>query len=156
MLRKLQSQARGLDAAGRAKLVSDAMRDILVTRYQSYLEHGLKGVDEYRRSKRKAINIGDELTLTVWQRTGDYLVITERHYYVTHTINSAQVTVCWLPYGDDTYMGLAISASTDVLESLMGKMLRPLGRNKARDMVTDVLTEFREEMEQREAEEEAE
>ena len=48
---------------------------------------------------------------------------------------------------DNTYMGLAMSASADILDSMMGKMLRPLGRNKAQDLVTDVMTEVRTELE---------
>lgn len=40
-------------------------------------------------------------------------------------------------------MGVAMSASADILDSMMGKMLRPLGRNKAQDLVTDVMTEVR-------------
>ena len=76
------------------------------------------------------------------------LIVTERHFYVTHTINSVQVTVSWLPYDENTYMGLAVSASTDILDSLLGKALRPLGRNKARDMVTDVLGAMRAEFQE--------
>jgi hypothetical protein len=54
----------------------------------------------------------------------------------------------WLPYDENTYMGLAMSASADILDSMMGKMLRPLGRNKAQDLVTDVMTEVRSDLEE--------
>ena len=198
LLNKAGSEAKRLTTAGRVKAASDAIRQILIARYKAYQESGLRGIPVYQRSKRKAISIGDELTLTTetfapfepdfpeyyrlmhdfpegadccehvfrWmkvelrdrpafalthtfiQRTDEFLLITERHYYVTHTINSVQVTVSWIPYEDGTYMGLAVSASTDVLESMMGKMLRGVGRDKARDLVTDVLIEFRDEIEQ--------
>ena len=198
MLAQARAGASDLDDAGRAAAASDAIREILIARYQSYLENGLNGIPEYRRSKKKAINVGEDLALTTetfepfepdfpeyyramrnfpdgmdccehvfrwlkvnfrkrpafalshtfFRKTDDMLIITERHYYVTHTINSVQVTVSWLPYDENTYMGLAVSASTDLLDSMMGRALRPLGRNKARDMVTDVLgvmrTEFQE------------
>ena len=208
LLNKAGSEAKRLNTAGRVAAASEALRQILIGRYQSYQESGLKGIPVYQRSKRKAISIGDELTFTTetfapfepefpeyyrlmhdfpegadccehifrWmkvelrdrpsfalthtfiQRTDDFLLITERHYYVTHTINSVQVTVSWIPYADGTYMGLAVSASTDVLETMMGKMLRGVGRDKARDLVTDVLVEFRQEMEEgiQEAEDAAE
>lgn len=61
----------------------------------------------------------------------------------TATLNSVQVTLSWLPYDENTYMGVAMSASADILDSMMGKMLRLLGRNKAQDLVTDVMTEVR-------------
>ena len=193
MLGQIGTSARKLDAAGRAAAASDAIRQILISRYQAYMEHGLSGIPEYRRSRKKAVNIGEELALTTetfepfspdfpeyyrtmrnfpdgadccehvlrwlkvkfnkrpafalthtfFRKTDDILIITERHFYVTHTINSVQVTVTWVPYDENTYMGLAVSASTDILESLMGRALKPLGRNKARDMVTDVLEDMR-------------
>lgn len=201
MLSRAKSRGSKLDAAGRVELASDALRDILIARYRAYRDGGLRNIGEYRRSKRKAIDIGAELTTTTetfapfepdfpeyyrvmhdypegadccehvfrwmkvklrdrpafalthtfWLRAADFVLITERHYYVTHTINSVQVTVSWLPYDEDTYMGLAVSASTDILESMMGRMLRPLGRNKARDMVSDVLSDFREELRESDA-----
>jgi len=196
LLSRAREQASKLDAEGRVKVASDAMRDILIARYQSYLEKGLDGIPPYKRSSRKSVSIGNELMLTTqtfapfepefpeyyrvmhdfpegadccehifrWmkanlrkrptfalthtflQRTDEFLLITERHYYVSNTLNSVQVTVSWIPYDEDTYMGLAVSASTDLLDSLMGRMLRPLGRNKARDLVSDVLTEIRDDI----------
>ena len=172
------------------------MRDILIARYNAYQQSGLQGVAPYQRSKKKALSIGRELTLTTetlepfseyfpeyyqvlhdypkgadccehvfrWlkvslkkkptfalshtiiQRSKDFLLVTERHYYVSATLNSVQVTVSWVPWDHDTQMGLAVSASTDVLDSLLGKALRKLGRNKAKDMVADVLTEIRDEL----------
>ncbi len=88
------------------------------------------------------------LSHTIIQRHENYLLVTERHYYVSALLNSVQVTVSWVPWDEDTQMGLAVSASTDVLDSLLGKMLRGLGRNKARDLVGDVLTEIRDDLQQ--------
>ena len=86
------------------------------------------------------------LSHTIIQSTDNFLLITERHYYVTHTLNNVQVTMSWVPWDEDTQMGLAVSASTDILDSMMGRMLRPLGRNKARDLVSDMMTEVRDEL----------
>jgi hypothetical protein len=36
-----------------------------------------------------------------------------------------------------------MSASTDLLDSTIGRMLRPLGRNKAKNMVADVVDDIR-------------
>jgi hypothetical protein len=177
----------------RLEAASKAMREILTERYLAYSKTGLTGMPTYQRSSRKALSIGNELTLTTetlepfskyfpeyyrvlhdfpegadccdhifrWlkfdirkrptfalshtmiEKGEDFLLITERHYYVSSTLNSVQVTLSWVPYDENTQMGLAISASTDILDSFMGKLLRPLGRNKARDMVSDVLTEIR-------------
>ena len=196
ILAQTRTSARKLDDAGRAAAASDAIRKILIGRYQSYLEKGLDGIPEYRRSRKKAIKVGEDLALTTetfepfaadfpeyyramrsfpdgtdccehvfrwlkvnlrkrpafalshtfFRKTDDMLIVTERHFYVTHTINSVQVTVSWLPYDENTYMGLAVSASTDILDSMLGKALKPLGRNKARDMVTDVLGAMRTEL----------
>jgi hypothetical protein len=44
-------------------------------------------------------------------------------------------------------MGLAVSASADILDSMLGRMLRPIGRNKAKDLVSDVLEEIRTDLE---------
>lgn len=172
---------------------SDALREILIGRYNRYQADGLKGIDAYWRSKRKQVDVGEELFLTTdtfrpfepdfpeyfhvienypsgadccehyfrWlkvkihkrpafalahtmiQKTDQFILYTERFYYVSNTLNSVQVTLSWLPYDENTYMGIAMSASADILDSMMGKMLRPLGRNKAQDLVTDVMTEVR-------------
>jgi hypothetical protein len=201
MLQQVGIASRKLDDAGRAVAASNAIRKILIGRYQAYMERGLNGIPEYRRSKKKTVNIGDELKLTTetfepfspdfpayyramrnfpdgadccehvfrwlkvkinkrpafalshtfFRKTDDMLIITERHFYVTHTINSVQVTVSWIPYDENTYMGLAVSASTDILESLIGRALKPLGRNKARDMVAEVLDDMRTEFQEGEA-----
>jgi hypothetical protein len=198
MLVQVGTASRKLDDARRAVAASNAIRKILIGRHQAYMERGLNGIPEYRRSKKKAVNIGDELALTTetfepfspefpayyrtmrnfpdgadccehvfrwlkvkinnrpafalshtfFRKTDDMLIITERHFYVTHTINSVQVTVSWIPYDENTYMGLAVSASADILESLMGRALKPLGRNKARDMVTEVLEDMRTEFQE--------
>ena len=52
-----------------------------------------------------------------------------------------------MPYGEETFLGLAMSASTDILDSVVGRMLRGLGRGKARELVTDVLEELRNDLE---------
>ncbi len=180
----------------RLQAASDALRNILVARYEAYQQQGLDGVAPYQRSKKKAVSIGRDLKLTTealqpiseyfsdyyqvmhdypdgadccehifrWlkveirkkpvfalshtiiQRRDTSLLITERHFYVSSTLNSVQVTVSWVPWDHDTQMGLAVSASTDILDSLLGKVLRPLGRNKARDLVTDVMTEMRDDL----------
>lgn len=193
-LRRIGASARGRDA--RLEAASEAMRKILLDRYRAYRATGLAGVAPYQRSSRKAISVGDELTLTTetfepfaeyfpayyrvmrnypagaeccehifrWlkvrikkrpafalthtiiQEQDDFLLITERHFYVSSTLNSVQVTLSWVPWDQDTQMGLAVSASTDVLDSFMGRVLRPLGRNKARDLVGSVLTEIRDDL----------
>ena len=79
------------------------------------------------------------LSHTMVQRTDDFILATERYYFATSTLNSLQVTLSWLKYDDDTYMGLAMAASTDLLDSMMGRILRPIGRNKAKDMVSDIM-----------------
>ena len=44
-------------------------------------------------------------------------------------------------------MGMAMSASTDLLDSMMGRMLRPIGRNKAKDMVSEIMQDIKAELE---------
>ncbi len=194
LLGERNREARG--KAERLAAASDAMREILIGRFNAYLKSGLEGIDVYQRSSRKAISIGRDLRLTtetfepfeqyfpeyyrvlrdypqgrdccehifrwlkveikkrpVWalshtiiQETDDFLLITERHFYVSGALNGVQVTLSWVPWDDDTQMGLAVSASTDVLDSIMGRMLRPLGRNKARDLVSEVLIDIRNEL----------
>lgn len=86
------------------------------------------------------------LAHTIVQRTEDFVLLNERHYYVGHTLNSAQITLAWVPYGEDTYMGLGVSASADILDSTLGRMLRPVGRNKAKDMVSEAMEEIRDDL----------
>lgn len=89
------------------------------------------------------------LSHTMIQATDDFALITERYYFVSNTLNSVQITVLWLPYGDEGgSMGLAVSASADILDSIMGRMLRPVGRNLAKDMVTEVMQDVKDELEQ--------
>ena len=87
------------------------------------------------------------LSHVVIQRTDDFVLLTERQYYVGHTANSIQITLAWLRYREDTYMGLAVSASADILDSMMGRMLRPVGRNKAKELVSEVLEEIQSDLE---------
>jgi hypothetical protein len=77
----------------------------------------------------------------------DFALITERYFYSTHSLNSLQVTVAWLPFEDGTYMGLATSASADILSGFKGKLLRAVGRDTALDMVSEVLTDIRDDLE---------
>lgn len=80
-------------------------------------------------------------------KTDEILIITERHFYVTHSLNSVQITVAWLPYEEGTYMGLAMSAQANILDTFLGRVLRGLGRNKSEELVGDVLTDIRAELE---------
>jgi len=196
LLRDNLAPHRNGNRSEKTAAASDAIRAILLNRYRTYRSSGLGGIDDYQRSRRKQVNIGEELLLTTetfkpfedeypqfyglmerypegadccqnyfrWlkvriqkrptfalshtmiQETANYILYTERHYFVTNTLNSAQVTLSWIPYGEGTYMGIAMSASADILNSMMGKMLRPLGRNKAKDLVTDVMTDIRDEL----------
>ena len=77
----------------------------------------------------------------------DFAVVTERYFYSTHSLNSLQVTVVWLPFEGGTYMGLAASASADILSGLKGKLLRAVGRDPALDMVDEVVIDVRDDLE---------
>jgi len=88
------------------------------------------------------------LAHTFYQLTDEFLLITERFFYVSNSVNSLQITLAWLPYDDDTYMGISMSASADILSSMLGRMLRPLGRNKAKELVQESLIEFRDALEE--------
>jgi len=77
----------------------------------------------------------------------DFALSTERYFYSTHSLNSLQITVVWLPFEDGTYMGLAASASADILSGFKGKLLRAVGRDPALDMVDEALTDIRDELE---------
>jgi len=185
LLREMLHPHRHSDATSQIAAASDAMRAILIRRYNQYRANGLDGIDNYVRSNKKNIDIARELRLhtetfkpfesdfpdfyrvmhdypagidccdhfyrwlkvkirkrptfalshTFVQKTDDYVVATERNYFATSTLNNLQVTLSWLKYDENTYMGIAMTASTDLLDSMMGLMLRPIGRNKAKDMV---------------------
>jgi hypothetical protein len=77
----------------------------------------------------------------------DFALVTERYYYATHSLNSLQVTVVWLSFEDGTYMGLAASASADLLSGFKGKLLRAVGRDPALDMVDEVVMDIRDDLE---------
>jgi hypothetical protein len=77
----------------------------------------------------------------------DFALITERFLYATHTLNSLQVTVVWLPFEDGTYMGFATSASADILSGFKGSILRALGRGAASDKVGEAVTDIRDDLE---------
>jgi hypothetical protein len=78
------------------------------------------------------------------------VILTERHFYVSHTLNSLQLTLGWLPYGehgDDTYLGIATSANSDYLTGFVGKLIRSFGANKGAKMMGGILVDIREELE---------
>ena len=191
LLQQLQPY-RNNDRASKITAASDAMRALLIARYNEYQAKGLDGIPRYRRSKRKQIDLGRALQMTTgtfepfeedfpefvhvmgaypigseccehhfrWlkveirkrpafalahtiiQKTDDFILLTERHYYISNTLNSVQITLAWLPYGEGTVMGIAISASADILDSVLGRALRPLGRNKAKDLVEDAMRDI--------------
>ena len=87
------------------------------------------------------------LSHLIIQQSDQHLLVTERFYYVGSTVNGTQISVGWFPYRGDTYMGLAMSASSDILDSFLGKLLRPVGRSKARDMVSEVLLDIKKDLE---------
>ena len=195
-LQGLLGPHRNANREKRIVVASDAIREVLIGRYNQYRAGGLDGISKYKRSRRKQIDVGRELLLTTetfrpfandfpdffhvmenfpdgadccehyfrWlkvdirdrptfalshtmiQETEDFVLYTERHYFVNNTLNSIQITLGWVPYGEGTYMGIAMSASADILDSMMGRMLRPLGRNKAKDLVIDVMQEIRDEL----------
>lgn len=88
------------------------------------------------------------LAHTMVRKTDDYVLATERYYFASSTLNSLQVTLSWLKYNEDTYMGMAMSASTDILDSMMGRLLRPVGRNLAKNMVSDIMLAVKEDIEE--------
>ena len=87
------------------------------------------------------------LAHTMIQKTDDFVLFTERYFYIASTLNSLQVTLSWLKYDDNTFVGLAMSASTDLLESMLARVLRPFGRNLAKDMVSDVMLDLKADLE---------
>jgi hypothetical protein len=112
----------------------------------SCCEHHIHWV-KVRVMKRPAFALIHRVTLT----GEDYAVITERFLYASHTLNSAQITIGWLPYGDSTLMGLSTSASADILTGFVGKALRLLGRDKADEIAGDVLTDIKRDVESSES-----
>jgi len=193
MLQQMLKPHRSGSKAQKMAAASDAMRAVLIGRYDGYRVKGLAGIEGYKRSKRKKVDVGAELQLTndafrpfeedfpefvrlmygypegadccthefrwlkvkirkriafalahtMIQTTDTFALITERHYYVSNTLNSVQLTIVWLPYEDGGSVGLAMSASADVLNSLMGRILRPVGRNLAKDTVTDAMLDIK-------------
>jgi len=84
------------------------------------------------------------------QESENFVLVTERHIYASHTLNSLQLTLGWLPYeesGGTTYLGIATSANSDYLTGFVGKMIRILGANKGAEMVGDVLVDIRDDLE---------
>ena len=88
------------------------------------------------------------LAHTMYQLTDEFMIVTERFFYLTSQANSLQITLAWLPYDDDTYMALSMSANADILDSLLGRMLKKLGRNKAQEFVADALTQVKSELDE--------
>lgn len=191
MLQQLLGPHRNGSDDEKLKAASDAMRSILIARFNQYQAQGLAGVPSYQRSRKKVVDVGAELQLTTdairpfksdfpefvkvmltypdgadccrhvhrWVRTkirkrpvfalshtmirvtDEFALVTERVYFVSSQLNSVQITTFWLPAEQGGYLGLATSASADILDSAMGRMLRPVGRNKAKDIVTGVMEE---------------
>jgi hypothetical protein len=86
------------------------------------------------------------LAHTVYQVTDDYLIATERFYYGSSQINGVQITLAWLRYDEDTYMGLSVSANADIVASPLGRMLRSVARSYAAEYAEDALIEARTEL----------
>ena len=82
----------------------------------------------------------------VW-KSYDYVLATERFYYVSSTLNSLQFTLSWLKYDEGSYMGLAMTANTDILDSMMGSLLRPIGRKVAKNMISKIMLAVKEDLE---------
>ncbi len=87
------------------------------------------------------------LSHTVVKPAEDAVLIMERVYFVTSQLNSLQITTVWVPYEGGGFLGLSTSASADVLDSTLGRMLRPVGRNKAKDIVVGVMEETKSDLE---------
>jgi len=83
--------------------------------------------------------------------TDEAVLVTERHFYVSHTLNSLQLTLGWVPYeteGEETtYLGIVTSANSDYLTGFVGKLIRVLGANKGAEMVGGVLSDIRDDLE---------
>lgn len=82
--------------------------------------------------------------------TPEVALLTERHYYVSHSLNNLQLTLAWLPWDEssqNTYMGFVTSANSDFLTGFKGKLIRMLGANKGAEMIGDVLVEIRDDLE---------
>ena len=192
LIRHRLGGVRNATQEAQIRSASDLMREILLGRYHAYLQAGLDGIAEYKRSSRKQVLPGQELRFTtetfqpfeshfpnyyhvmtrfpeeddcckhefrwlkvdirdrptfvlahtMFQLTDEFLLVTERFFYATNSLNTIQITLAWLPYDEDTYMGISMSASADILDSMLGRMLRPLGRNKAKDLVEETLVDF--------------
>lgn len=74
------------------------------------------------------------------------VLLTEREYYVSHTYNNSQVTLGWLPYGeDDTFVGLGISSSTDKVVK-MATIAHRVGRGRIESIIESVLETMKDEL----------
>ena len=87
------------------------------------------------------------LSHTVLRVQDDIVMIMERVYYSSSQLNSLQINTTWVPFEDGGYLGLTTSASADILDSALGRMLRPIGRNKAIDIVEGVMEETKADLE---------
>ena len=86
------------------------------------------------------------LAHTVYQVTDDYLIATERFYYGSSQINGVQITLAWLRYDENTYMGLSVSANADIVASPLGRLLRSVARSYAADYAEEALTDVKAEL----------
>lgn len=170
ILQKTLGPQRDATDAERINAASEAMRTILINRYNAYRASGLQGIAgdfpgfvrvmtgypqgveccehlfrwvKVRIRKRPVF----ALSHTIIRETDDFVILAERVFYVSNQLNSLQITTVWLPYEGGGHLGLAMTASADVLDSMMGRMLRKVGRNMARDIVEDVMQETKTELE---------
>lgn len=88
------------------------------------------------------------LAHTVYEVADDYLIATERFYYGSSQINGVQITLAWLRYDENTYMGLSVSANADIVASPLGRMLRSVARSYAAEYAEDALIEARAELQE--------
>jgi hypothetical protein len=78
------------------------------------------------------------------------VLLTERRFYISHSLNSLQLTLGWLPWrdGDDTTcLGIATSANTGYRTGFVGRVRRAFGGNEGAEMVGGVLSAIRDDLE---------
>jgi len=78
----------------------------------------------------------------------DYALIAERHYYMTHSLNSLQVVIGCLPYKNGTLVALLNQAFTEKVNITIGKRVaKKVGRiiveRKIRPMFENLRTVFK-------------
>jgi hypothetical protein len=78
---------------------------------------------------------------------GHYAMITERYYYMSHSLNSLQVVIGCLPYKNSTLVVLLNQAFTEKVNVKIGKRVakkvgRTIVENKIRPMFENLRSEF--------------